>query len=150
MILSGRDIKDYLSRGLIKIEPLAPSQIQQNGVDLLLVQVIHPPHKQSESFMHKGEFYLGCTQEVLTLPNDIIGFVELRSTLARKGILIAPTIVDAGFSGNLTVEIFTCGFQGYTPIGERFLHLVFAKMLSEGDPYRGKYQNQRGITCPID
>jgi len=34
--------------------------------------------------------------------------------------------------------------------GERFLHLVFAKLSSPANnPYRGKYQGQRGVQVPI-
>lgn len=137
-ILSGRDIAQYIQSGRLGISPVEPSQVQQNGIDLVLTEVDSwgtPPH-----------FTLGCTAEVLTLPDDLMGFVQLRSTWARHGILITPTIVDCGFSANLTVELYNVGYRGPAPIGERFLHLVFATMLSPGDPYRGKYQGQTGIT----
>lgn len=138
MILSGIDINHYIQRGRLGIVPVRPEQFQQNGVDLILSAVDswgEPPH-----------FSLGATLEVLTMPDDLMGFVQLRSSWARKGILIAPTIVDCGFSANLTVEIYNVGYKGPAPVGERFLHLVLAKMLSPGDPYRGKYQGQTGIT----
>lgn len=79
------------------------------------------------------------------MPNDLMGFVELRSTWARSGIIIPPTIVDAGFRGNLTLEIVPFN-DDPIPYGQRFAHLIFGKLTSPSASYAGKYQNQRGIT----
>lgn len=142
MILSGLDIKHYLERGILEISPVDPSQFQQNGVDLVLSEIDRP-----EDWTNTPSFHLGATVEKLSLPNDLMGFVQLRSTWARKGVLIPPTIVDAGFKGNLTVEIYNVACQE-SPVGERLLHLILVKMMSPGEPYRGKYQGQSGITFP--
>ena len=59
------------------------------------------------------------------------------------------TIVDAGFEGNLTIELIGSGFPVKLYAGERFVHLVFAKLTSPVEkPYKGKYQRQRGVTLP--
>jgi dCTP deaminase len=151
MILSGRDIQWYIEKGRLEIDPVEKEQFQQNGIDLVLENLamrgteasdflgLHPP-------ILRLEFYLGCTRETLALPDDLMAFVQLRSGWARRGLLIAPTIVDAGFRGNLTVEIFSAGYEGPSPIGQRFLHLIFAKLASPGDAYAGVYQGQSGIT----
>lgn len=148
MILSGRDIELYLQTEKLKIHPILPEQFQQNGVDLILEEVeTHPV------CFAPGTMYLGGTREVLTLPDDLMAFVEIRSTWARSGLLLPPTIVDAGFSGNLTLEILAVARPHQAPpavpYGQRFAHLIFARLTGPAIPYRGKYWGQRGVTEPI-
>jgi dCTP deaminase len=135
MILSGRDLKWYIDCGSLRIDPVKPEQFQQNGIDLVLA---HAKHQFKD-------FYLGCTAETLELPNDLMAFVELRSTWARLGFMLPPTIVDAGFRGNLTLEIVRFGVE-LLPVGQRFIHLIFAKLTSPTELYRGKYDQQSGVT----
>lgn len=136
MILSGRDLKLYIDTGKLMIDPVTPEQFQQNGIDLVLEKV---------SFM-AGQFWLGCTREVLELPDDLMAFVELRSSWARQGFFLPPTIVDAGFKGNLTLEMLAFMEHPRVAVGKRFAHLIFAKTTGPCEPYRGMYSGQRGIT----
>lgn len=140
MILSGRDLKLYIETGKLKIEPVTDEQFQQNGIDLIL----------DEIKLKKYPFYLGCTREILELPDDLMAFVEIRSSWARRGFFLPPTIVDAGFKGNLTLEILAFGDilvdHPKVAIGERFAHLIFAKTTNPCEPYTGMYSGQRGIT----
>lgn len=142
MILSGADIHQYMRYGGLEFWPeLEPEQFQQNGVDLILESVTHsligpttPPH-----------YTLGVTRESVNMPNDLMAFVQLRSTWARRGIILPPTVVDAGFRGQITLEIAAfCTID--LPVGERFAHLIFAKLASPSEPYAGRYQGQTGIT----
>lgn len=142
MILSGRDIEWYIEAGKLKINPVFPEQFRENGIDLILDDIEGHPLE-----FIKNEFVLGCTKEILSMPDDLMGFVELRSTWARSGIMIPPTIVDAGFKGNLTLEIVPHK-NIPIPYGQRFAHLIFAKLTNPSQPYQGKYQDQRGITTP--
>lgn len=146
MILSGRDIQWYIDQKKLVIDPVTPEQFRQNGVDLILkdVDIRVRKGRHGSKTLHKGEFYLGVTNEYFEFPDDLMAFVELRSTYARKGIMLPPTIVDAGFKGTLTLEIVSFITQ-LAPIGERFAHLIFAKMASPAVPYDGKYQGQRSI-----
>ena len=153
MILTGRDLRGYLQSGYLKIAPLQDSQIQQNGVDLILDEVMGHP-----VVFLPGRMYLGATREELVMPHDLMAFVELRSTWARSGLMLPPTIVDAGFHGNLTLEIVpfmraesdtTVKHPPPVPYGHRFAHLIFARLTGLADPYMGKYQGQWGVTAPI-
>lgn len=140
MVLSGNDIKRYMATGKLVIEPVEEVQFQQNGIDLILESV--SPDNQ---YFQPCKFYLGATREVLQLPDDLMGFVNLRSSWARRGIMIPPTIVDAGFKGNLTIEMVPFS-KIEVPVGQRFLHLVLARLTGPADSYSGKYQGQTGIT----
>jgi len=76
-----------------------------------------------------------------------MAFVNLRSSFARLGLLIPPTIVDAGFEGQLTIELIGSSFPVKLKKGTRFLHLIFDRTLTPVEyPYRSKYQGQRGVT----
>lgn len=133
MILSGHDLRQYIARGGLGFSAaLCEDQFQQNGIDLILGEC-------EESKLSPGQFTLGTTREKITMPNDLMAFVELRSTWAKRGILLPPTIIDAGFEGTITLEIVSFA-ENLLPIGQRFAHLIFAKLLTPSDPYRGKYQ----------
>lgn len=143
MILSGRDIQWAIERKRLVIRPVESHQFAQNGLDLILHSV-----NSTDGILHKGEFYLGRTNEYFEFPDNIMAFVQLRSTWARKGIMLPPTIVDAGFKGTLTLEIVSFQTQP-APVGDRFAHLIFGEMTSQSIPYAGKYQGQIDITNAI-
>ena len=140
MILSGRDIQWYIDQKKLVVSPVEPIQFQQNGIDLYL---------ESWEFPNEKGFCLGVSREWIEVPDDLMAFVEIRSTWGRRGFLLPPTIVDAGFKGHLTFEILWVGDTGPRPVGERFVHLIFAKLTSPSEPYKGKYQFQKGITKAI-
>lgn len=148
MILSGADIRQYMKHGGLSFSPdLSDDQFQQNGIDMILAET-------ETNALEQGEFCLGRTREIITMPNDLAAQVELRSTWARKGLILPPTVIDAGFSGTVTLEIacfkpWSSRGMPYSitlPVGHRFAHIVFEKLTSPADPYRGKYQNQFDIT----
>lgn len=143
MILSGADIQQYIKFGGLEFEPaLNPNQFQQNGIDMIL-------HSAEKHILERGDFTLGRTKELVTMPNDLMAFVQLRSTWARKGFMLPPTVIDAGFSGTITLEIASFAVANDLPIGERFAHVIFAKLSTPSEPYNGKYQNQINITHGI-
>ncbi|NON63497.1 dCTP deaminase, partial [Acidianus sp. RZ1] len=166
MILGDRDLKYFLEKGWVKIEPLKEDSIRENGVDLRIGEEIarfkqtdkiydgkiddfYIKEKGEEFVIHQNEHVLLVTEEVVSLPQDIMAFVNLRSSLARLGLFIPPTIVDAGFQGQLTIEVIGSAFPVKVKRGDRFLHLIFARTLTPVEkPYSGKYQGQRGVTLP--
>ena len=173
MILSDRDIFRLLEAGLLRVEPFDPSIVRENGLDLRLGRVFCRLRETARVFDTRGsyepsEFYecfevgdgegfvigprelvLAHTMETVCLPSDVVGLVNLRSTFARTGIYIPPTVVDAGFCGQLTVELVGSSFPVKLYPGQRFLHLVLLRTLSPAArPYSGRYQGQRGVTLP--
>ena len=68
--------------------------------------------------LHPGEFVLGSTLELCTLPDDLARRLEGKSSLGRLGLLTHSTagFIDPGFSGHITLELsnvpnlpITCG-----------------------------------------
>jgi len=170
MILSDFDLKNYIKSGRIVIEPFDESIIRENGLDLRLgdeicelmgiEEVLDPYtasdiskyyncHKIDEFIVKPYNKYLLTTLEYIRVPPELMAFVELRSTFARLGLAIPPTIIDGGFEGQITIELHGSAFPIKLRKGTRFLHIVFSKVTSPIErPYSGKYQRQRGVKLP--
>lgn len=61
--------------------------------------------------LHPGELALGVTLESITLPDDLVGWLDGRSSLARLGLMVHVTAhrIDPGWSGNIVLEFFNSG-----------------------------------------
>lgn len=61
--------------------------------------------------LHPGELALGITYESITLPEDMVGWLDGRSSLARLGLMVHVTAhrIDPGWSGNIVLEFFNSG-----------------------------------------
>jgi len=130
-VLSDHTIKEEIARGRIVVEPLHLECIQPASIDVHLDNKLlvfktwrHPFYidvkqciddlsepvqiGQDKPFLlNVGEFVLASTLESITLPNDIVGRLEGKSSLGRIGLLIHSTAgyVDPGWHGNLTLEL---------------------------------------------
>ena len=130
MILSDRTIRAEIDAGRIVIDPFDPSRVQPSSVDLTLdrrflvfrnhTRALIDVKEQVDDLtepveiapdgvflLHPGEFVLGSTAERIGIPDDIVGRLEGKSSLARLGLVIHSTagFVDAGFEGHLTLEL---------------------------------------------
>ncbi|AWR94342.1 dCTP deaminase [Acidianus brierleyi] len=167
MILGDRDLKYYLEKGWIIIDPLNSDSIRENGVDLRVgdqiarfkntnkiftldendINEFFIIEKGTEFIINPQEHVLLTTKEMIKLPSDVMAFVNMRSSFARLGLFVPPTIVDAGFEGQVTIEVLGSAFPIKIKEGTRFIHLIFAKTLTPVEnPYHGKYQGQKGVT----
>ncbi len=172
MILADRDIAWYMEKNLLRITPLSPDTIRENGIDLRLgdeycrfnqdapeLDTAEPFDRRTyyqcskagrEGYTIKPyEHLLATTIETICLPDDLVGLVNVRSTYARLGLYIPPTVIDAGFCGQVTIEIIGSAYPIRLYPGQRFLHVVLVKTTSPvAKPYNGKYQHQKGVTPP--
>ncbi|MBI3689380.1 MAG: dCTP deaminase, partial [Mycolicibacterium aromaticivorans] len=104
---------------------------------------------------HPGEFVLGSTLECCTLPDDLAGRLEGKSSLGRLGLLTHSTagFIDPGFSGHITLELSNVANLPITlwP-GMKIGQLCLLRLTSPAaNPYGSasvgsKYQGQRGPT----
>jgi len=167
MILSDRTIIDLIKSGKLKIEPLQEQQIQPASVDICLgnsfsiiddtpdgiISLDNENHyriiETDKYLLMPGQFVLATTKEYFTLPDNITAFVEGRSSLGRLGLFIQNAgWVDPGFEGEITLELFNANrFAIELQAGRRIGQLVFAELdQTPINPYKGKYQGQRGAT----
>lgn len=175
MILSDYDIDNAIRAKKLVVQPFSLDCLRENSLDLRLgneIAVRNPKlgpgvlfdptnqeHLKDEYVVEEGKETLVVpgkgqvllsTQEYLKLPEDLMGFVELRSTLARHGLMLAPTIIDAGFAGNITLSVTNSAqYSIMLKPGLKFAHVVFATLMNKATKsYRGAYLNQKGIWLP--
>jgi dCTP deaminase len=113
------------------------------------VYTILPP---KSFWIHPGELVLGATLEAVTLPDDLVGWLDGRSSLARLGLMVHMTAhrIDPGWSGEIVLEFFNAGKY---PIGlyptMPIAAISFETLTSPAlKPYYkrtvARYQNQQG------
>jgi len=131
MVLSDRTIREEIANGRLVVEPLEDGDIQPASVDMhidrrLIIFRMQPETNRidvrtdSENsnevveleegipfYVEPGEFVLASTLEDITLPDDIVGRLEGKSSLARIGLLMHSTAgyVDPGWQGHLTMQL---------------------------------------------
>jgi dCTP deaminase len=178
VLLSDRDIRAELDAGRVVLEPFDPTMVQPSSVDVRIDKYfrvfenhryphIDPAVEQpdltrevepatDEPFiLHPGEFVLASTYEVITLPDDVAGRLEGKSSLGRLGLLTHSTAgwIDPGFSGHVTLELSNvatlpiklwpgmkigqlCLFRTSSPVEHPY----------GSSAYGSRYQDQRGPT----
>ena len=160
MILSDKTIKDIiLDNKVYLVYPFNPDNLQPCSIDLCLGDELKTIHgkcidlSQDSYKLKPNEFILGSTLERVNVPYDLMGRVEGKSSIARLGVTIHITagFIDAGFNGNVTLEIYNCSdkeFELYH--GMNICQIVFETLSSKVDrPYGCKelnshYQNSEG------
>jgi dCTP deaminase len=178
VLLSDRDIRKEIESTRISLEPFDADMIQPSSVDVRIDRYfrvfenhryphIDPSIEQAELtrlvepatdepfILHPGEFVLGSTYEVVSLPDDVSARLEGKSSLGRLGLLTHSTagFIDAGFSGHITLELSNAATL---PIklwpGMKIGQLCFFRLTSPAEaPYGSgasgsRYQGQRGPT----
>ena len=139
MSLSDKEITTAIKSGELKIVPRG-FRVNPAGVDLRIDRdVILQPKKQS----------LVASIETVELSESLVGFLHLRSSLAREGLFASLALVDPGFRGQLTVSLYNAGDSAVNlPHGERFIQLSIIRL---GKPainkYSGRYQNSSGVVA---
>jgi len=179
VLLSDRDLKAEINNGRVNLEPYDPKMVQPSSIDVRLDRFfrtfenhkyahIDPAEDQpdltrlvetpaNEPFiLHPGEFVLGSTYEVVSLPDDLAGRLEGKSSLGRLGLLTHSTagFIDPGFSGHITLELSNVATL---PIklwpGMKIGQLCLFRLSSPAEHpygsaiYGSKYQGQRGPTA---
>ena len=182
MILSDVDIRKHIEAGTIKIDPspnfeeqLGPCSLDlhlgnsfkifrvsrypfidlKNGVnvDEMMEEVVI---KEGGSFIiQPHDFVIAVTKEEITLPANMMGRLDGRSSLARLGLVIHVTAArfDPGWRGKAVMEL---GNLGTVPIvlysGMRICAMTFENLSSlSGIPYLDqkdhKYADQSSATA---
>lgn len=109
--------------------------------------------KEKPFFLKPGTLALFSTLENIILPNNLVGWLDGRSSLARLGLMIHVTShrIDPGWNGNIVLEFFNAGklTLSLTP-GIKIAAISF-ELLSKSviRPYNtrseSKYKSQSGV-----
>ena len=90
-------------------------------------------------------YALGVSVELLTMPSNIMGITDGKSTYARQGTIINVTPIEPGWSGHLTICIVNpLAFPVRIYANEGIVQVMFVRLSenSAQDYGNGKYQNQ--------
>lgn len=99
-----------------------------------------------------NSYLLGSTVEYFKMPRNVTVIAVGKSTLARAGLLVNVTPIEAGFHGEVVIEIANCTtlpIKVY--VNEGISQFLFFEGEACGVSYadrNGKYQGQTGITLP--
>jgi len=115
MLLSDREIKEAMEKGLIKMEFFDPKMLQAASYDMRIGKRLLISGNEQEIDLEKvgslnlkaGEFALLTTAENITLDNIIVGHIGLKSYYTRKGVIVLAGLqIDPGFSGILILGVY--------------------------------------------
>lgn len=164
-ILVDHEIRKEIAEQKLIIEPYDDGLIQPNSYDVRLSDkfswhepgegIIDPYDSQSvltglvhvsddSLVLQPQQFVLGATLERVCLPNDIVGQLTGKSSLARLGVMVHVTagFIDAGFShppAQITLEIVNVGNR---PVrlhaGMPIAQMVFTRTAMCKVPYHQK------------
>lgn len=183
-VLTDGEIWDELAYSDFNVEPLTEAQVQPASIDLRLGNdfkrlkartrteakmgynaqpidtkgdAVQPMEEfqADEVVLDPGDCLLGTTMETVSLPPDILGDCEGRSSVGRHFVEIHQTagIIDPGYHGEITLEIVN---NNPRPVklyaGQRVCQMVVHKLDKPAvEPYGikgdSKYQGQVGATA---
>ncbi|NPV38102.1 Deoxycytidine triphosphate deaminase [Brevinematales bacterium NS] len=162
MIITASEIRKAIKRGDIIIDPYDEKFLNPNSYNLRLHNELY--------VLREGclDMKMACAYDVLTIPPEglvlepnrlylgrtvehttskkYVPLIEGRSSIGRLGIFIHATagFGDVGFSGYWTLEISVIQpirVYPFVEIAQIYFHTVKGKI----EPYKGKYQNNKGI-----
>ncbi len=138
MVLSDVEILSALKAGVIKIVPFDKKCLNPAGYDLRLEKTIAIKPWTQE---------LVATLERVELVPTVVGFLNIRSSLAREGVIGSLALVDPGFRGQLTIALFNSSKEKVKiKKRERFVQITFAKLGGRAKRgYSGRYQDSEGV-----
>lgn len=150
----GNEFRVFKEHTAPYIDLSGPREEMQKAMNNVMSEEIVIPDGEA-FFLHPGELALAVTYESVTLPADIVGWLDGRSSLARLGLMVHVTAhrIDPGWSGQIVLEFYN---SGKLPLALRpkmkIAALNFETMSGEADrPYNkrndAKYKGQMGAVA---
>ena len=116
--------------------------------DTKLMEEQKPRQENGSTFfvLPPFSYALGVSLERISMPNNVMGITDGKSTYARQGTIINVTPIEPGWSGFLTICIVNpLAFPARIYANEGIVQIMFMKL--DGDVASaygdGKYQNQQ-------
>jgi len=150
----GNEFRVFQDHTLPYIDLSAPKTEVQHAMNAIMSDEIFIEDGEA-FFLHPGELALAVTYESVTLPDNIVGWLDGRSSLARLGLMVHVTAhrIDPGWSGQIVLEFYN---SGKLPLALRpkmkIAALNFETMSSSAArPYNkredAKYKDQKGAVA---
>ena len=150
----GHEFRVFQDHTAPYIDLSGPKEEMQKAMNSVMSDEIVIPDGEA-FFLHPGELALAVTYESVTLPDNIVGWLDGRSSLARLGLMVHVTAhrIDPGWSGQIVLEFYN---SGKLPLALRpkmkIAALNFETMSSSAvRPYNkrtdAKYKDQKGAVA---
>lgn len=166
-VLTRPEILRRIEAGTIVIDPFDPAQVGPASIDLHLghqFRVFHPAqtifhvtdtadYRSVTSLIEVEDYFLllpgqavhGVTQERITLPPDICGWIQGRSRFARVGLMVHGTanFMQPGITG--AKQVLEMNNAGPVPLaihpGTAICQIILEECLGQAC-YDGRFQGQ--------
>lgn len=104
--------------------------------------------KNSQIVIKPGQFALLLTDEVITIPDDILAFISIKFSQKIKGLInVSGFHVDPGFNSKLIFSVFNAGPANIVlDKGSPYFLIWFSKLSTPSTPYKGKHKDQTSIS----
>ncbi len=106
----GNEFRVFQDHTAPYIDLSGPKVEMQKAMNSVMSDEIYIPDGEA-FFLHPGELALAVTYESVTLPDNIVGWLDGRSSLARLGLMVHVTAhrIDPGWSGQIVLEFYNSG-----------------------------------------
>jgi len=106
----GNEFRVFQDHTAPYIDLSGPKPEMQKAMNSVMSDEIYIPDGDA-FFLHPGELALAVTLESVTLPDNIVGWLDGRSSLARLGLMVHVTAhrIDPGWSGQIVLEFYNSG-----------------------------------------
>ena len=129
--------------GLAPVSPMAASKYRAHGVSFGLTEAGYDLRIKQTVILHPlRRFAIASTVERFAMPDDLVAVVHDKSTWIRRGLMVGNSVVEPGWKGWLTLELFYFGLMPIRiPAGAGIAQVIFHE-ISTPARYDGKYQDQ--------
>ncbi len=171
MILSKNEITELMRTDPPLVEGMIDpeTQVQVNGCELTVDRVFEFTGMGSIAFENSERVLSECTElrfnddgcddwidlpagsykivsgEIVHIPKDMIAIARPRSSLLRCGASVETAVWDAGYEGRSECLLIVFNEHGFRlKKGARVVQLLFVRLESGTEGYRGAYQGYLG------
>lgn len=160
-VLVDWQIEQWIDNGTLIIDPWLPDDnLQGHSYDVHLSNQLKTRSGRTYTIppegleVYCGEFFLGCTEEFVSIPANMMVQVWDKSSRAREAVVFQTAgHAEGGFRGQITLEISQVDKSHSTLLlpGMPIAQLVFSETAMPRRPYghkslKSNYQGQRGPT----
>jgi dCTP deaminase len=137
-------IKTYMDDEYVVFKKLKTTWGSDGEIARNRIEEVSKPIFTKQYVLKAGDIALGVTKERFEIPSNICADYYNKSTVLRRFLTIAASLIEPNWKGYLTLEIKNDSHVDVTlRVGQPIGQITFTKMDKFTDqPYEGKYQDQ--------
>lgn len=136
------------SKGYPLIENFSTANVSSISYDLKVKEVFWTKDDKemhgSKHTLHAGESVFVSSQEILHMPDDLVGFIVPRNSSIRMGLDIAAPVYRPGHKTRCFIRVTNIGLDDVTiRKDDSIFSIMFYQLAADvSDPYKGQYRDQ--------